>query len=170
MLLFFLLLFLLFIMLSILPFVPAKQRNLYHEKYHEKSVCPLLLYLLEKHIFDHAKLWNNPFKGALCSCGEEILIWQERFLSFTYFFYAQTNLLNNKLNRQTDIKGRPSLILFYLVYVADPVTFLASVFLGPYFPLSAACLPSYRRYVFLSLYYYFMNINTSLKLHSAPFK
>ena len=96
-------------------------------------------------------------KGLLCSFGTDISIRRERS-SLTNFLNTETNYVNkpslfswqDKLNKQTDLKGQPDFMLFYFffffLYVADSATFLASNgVLGPYFPLKTACLFTYGR-------------------------
>ena len=55
-------------------------------------------------------------KGALCCCGDKILIERERS-SLTYLVFDALTSCLNKLNKQTDLKVRHNFVLFYFVYL-----------------------------------------------------
>ena len=109
-------------------------------------------------------------KGLLCSFGKDISIRRERS-SLTNFLNTETNYVNkpslfswqDKLNKQTDLKGQPDFMLFYFFFffffICGGLCHLFS------FKRCSGTVFSSENSLFIHLW---KNWNYSPKLHSAP--
>ena len=120
---------------------------LYQSPPHLTAVLPVSLSTLTVKV--HEKLeWHSvdsipPSRpGDIFKSVTSNPIWNRTYLKVRCVEFGKKLI---KLNKQTELKGQHSFILFYFVYMWQtlPLFQLRTVFCGPYFPLRTACLFNY---------------------------